>query len=238
MMLLEDGDFNGDGTATVRNRRADHIRTVLKAGPGDCLKIGKLGGKLGEGRIVRVDGACVELQVQLSRPPPPPLDVTLLLALPRPKCLRRIVQGVVTLGVKRLALFGAYRVEKAYWSTPWLNEASLGEQVRLGLEQAGDTVPPVITTHRLFKPFIEDTVPELVSGRRRLLADPGACEWCPCGDGEPTVLAVGPEGGFTAYELAAWGESGFLSVGLGPRILRTEQAVPALIGRLMAGRTG
>jgi RsmE family RNA methyltransferase len=51
----------------------------------------------------------------------------------------------------------------------------------------------------------------------------------------PVTLAIGPEGGFTDYELECLTGSGFESIILGPRILRTEQAVPAFLGRLMKG---
>jgi 16S rRNA (uracil1498-N3)-methyltransferase len=47
------------------------------------------------------------------------------------------------------------------------------------------------------------------------------------------VVAVGPEGGFSADEVAGAKEAGFVAVGLGPRILRTETAslaALALIG--------
>ncbi len=43
------------------------------------------------------------------------------------------------------------------------------------------------------------------------------------------VLAVGPEGGFSEEEITYLGEHGFASVGLGPLILRTETAGPAVL---------
>ena len=53
---------------------------------------------------------------------------------------------------------------------------------------------------------------------------------------EPAVLTVGPEGGFTDYETEVWQAAGAELVTMGPRILRSEVAVPALIGRLYPGR--
>jgi RsmE family RNA methyltransferase len=234
LIVLHEEDVTGPHRVRLTGRRAGHIITVLEAKVGDRLRVGQLGGLLGEGTVVRLDPAAVELEVALTRAPPPPLPVILLLALPRPKGLRRLIQGITALGVKRLALFGAFRVEKSYWQTPWLSEQELREQILLGLEQAGDTVPPEITTHPLFKPFIEDVAPILTAATRRLVADPAATSLCPVAVREAVSLAIGPEGGFTAYELGMLVEHGFAPVGLGPRILRTEQAVPALLGRLMA----
>jgi len=48
------------------------------------------------------------------------------------------------------------------------------------------------------------------------------------------VLLVGPEGGFEASEIAAAERAGFIPVGLGPRILRTETAPIAALGILQA----
>lgn len=234
LIVLHDHDFVDANRVRVDGRRAAHIAAVLKAKVGDRLRVGKLAGLIGQGTVVQLDRASVELDVSLTQAPPPAVPVTLLLALPRPKGLRRLIQGITAMGVKRLALFGAFRVEKSYWQTPWLGEAELREQILLGLEQAGDTVPPVITTHLLFKPFVEDDVPGLAAGSRRLVAHPEATVSCPAAVREAVTLAIGPEGGFTAYELQMLVEHGFEAVGLGPRILRTEQVVPALVGRLMA----
>ena len=177
----------------------------------------------------------VEMHVVLTEPPPAPLPVTLLLAMPRPKCFRRILQGATTMGVKRIALFGAYRVEKSYWKSPWLEKLELQRQLVLGLEQARDTVLPIVTLHPLFKPFMEDDVPALTAGTRCLVAHPGDGTVCPVNLQEPVTLAIGPEGGFTDYELGLLKEHGFECITLGQRILRTEQAVPAFLGRLSSG---
>lgn len=233
MILLYPGDFVAGDRVRLAGRRAEHVRSVHRAESGDTLRVGVIDGKMGTGVVQTVTADTVELSVTLTEAPPAPPPITLLLALPRPKCFRRVLQGVVTLGVKRIALFGAYRVEKSYWKTPWLEEAELSEQVTLGLEQARDTLAPVITQHPLFKPFIEDVVPGLTRDTRRLVAHPGAGTPCPCAVPGPVSLAIGPEGGFTDYELGLLSASGFVPITFGPRILRTEQAVPALLGRIM-----
>ncbi|MEI8351980.1 MAG: RsmE family RNA methyltransferase, partial [bacterium] len=92
---------------------------------------------------------------------------------------------------------------------------------------------PEITLHPLFKPFVEDVVPLLSCNTSRLVADPGGVVFCPAKRAGPISLVIGPEGGFTPYELAALTGQGFTPVTLGPRILKTEQAVPAFLGRLM-----
>ena len=70
--------------------------------------------------------------------------LALLLALPRPKMLKRVLQSVTSLGVKQLYLLNSYRVEKSYWGSPLLQADKLQEQLLLGLEQACDTILPQV----------------------------------------------------------------------------------------------
>lgn len=217
----------------LSGRKALHIRSVLRAGAGDILRVGLLGGRIGTGAVLSVGDNVVEMELVLSEDPPPPVRVTIALAMPRPKSFRRVLQAITTMGLKRVAIFGAYRVEKSYWETPWLADAAMHEQVLAGLEQAGDTMPPVITVHPLFKPFVEDVLPDLARGTRCLAAHPGSALTCPSGVADPISLVVGPEGGFTVYEAELLKHSGCEMISLGRRILRVEQAVPYLMGRLL-----
>lgn len=233
LIIVDENDFVSRCRVKLRDRRAVHIINVHRAMPGDTLRIGKLGGSIGTGTVISQSAGIVELDVKLTDPPPESPCLTLLLAMPRPKCFRRVLQGIVTSGIKRVAIFGAYRVEKGYWATPWLAPEALHAQVLLGLEQARDTTIPFISLHPEFKPFVEDVLPGLVKGTRMLIAQPGSCPPCPANVHDPVSLAIGPEGGFTTYEVQRLMEAGFEQVSLGPRVLRVEQAVPCLIGRLL-----
>lgn len=232
IVLIDAQDMMGDHHARLTGRRAEHIRNILRAGPGEVLRVGWMGGGVGQGTVTALDGDSVEIDFETTAPPPPPSAVLLVLALPRPKCLRRLFQSVACMGVKRVVLLGAYRVEKSYWDSPWLAEDAVREQLILGLEQAGDTVLPVVSQYRLFRPFVEDVLPGMAKGMDRLLAHPCGVVDCPTGVTGPTCLVIGPEGGFIPYEVERFLEAGFRTVSLGPRPLRTEQAVAALLGRL------
>lgn len=200
---------------------------------GDRLRVGELHGRLGQGEILQLDDRQARLHVTLSDPPPPPLPCTLLLALPRPKMLKRILVDATSMGVKRICFVNSYRVDKSFWSSPLLAPAALAEKCRLGLEQAIDTVLPEITLHPRFRPFVEDELPALVAGTQALVAHPAGTRECPRGTTRPTTLAVGPEGGFIPFEIELLRDAaGFEAVTLGTRILRVDTAVPALLGRL------
>ena len=147
----------------------------------------------------------------------------------KPIALRMVAE----LGVAELHLVNSYRVEKSYWHTPVLEDATVERYFQQGLEQSRDSVLPKLHLHRRFKPFVEDTLPGLLEDRRGLVAHPGDYAPCPGPDsGQHTVLAIGPEGGFIPYEVEKLVEAGLEAISLGPRILRVENAVATLVARL------
>ncbi len=234
LVLLEPAELRPDGTARLDGRRAAHAREVLRAAPGDRVLAGVVGGRMGEAEVLSIGAGELVLRPALDRDPPPPSPVALLLALPRPKVLRRVLQATSAMGVKRLALVGSWRVEKSYFASPSLAPGAIRDELLLGLEQGRDTVLPDVTIHRLFKPFVEDLLDGAFPAAGRVLAHPvGASplEAIPPA-GARATLAVGPEGGWTAYETERLRERGFVPFTLGPRVLRVDAAVPFAIGQV------
>ena len=242
LILVEAHELKGLGSSDavvsvkLTDRRADHIRNVHKAQVGDLLKVGLLNGLIGQGRVVSLEHNAVELSLDFSNAysPPEPLPVILILALPRPKMLRRILQASASMGVKEIWLIHSYRVDKSYWSSPLLDEKSMHLQLVLGLEQAGDTRMPIIQLRKRFKPFVEDELPDLTIGRQSWVAHPYESETVPCAHDQPCLIAVGPEGGFIPYEVDKLKEAGLQPLTLGRRILRVETAIPVLLARLFS----
>lgn len=219
----------------MRGRRARHVVEVLRAAPGDRIAVGLLRGRTGEAVVLEASADLVLLSVNLGGEPPPPSPVAVILALPRPKILRKVLQAIAAMGVKRLALVGTYRVEKSYFASPLLAPGAIEAELRLGLEQGKDTIPPEVTHHRYFKPFVEDELDGLFppGGRVRLVAHPGApalLDSAPAG-ADRAVLAIGPEGGFTTYEASTLITRGFHPFSFGPRPLRVDVAVPFAVAQ-------
>lgn len=232
LLLLEEQDFTDASHAQLSGRRLRHMLEIQQLNTGDTLRVGLIGGLMGQAHVLSLSEDQAELNVTLDAPAPPKLPLNLLLAMPRPKMFRRILQHCATLGVPRIILLNSYRVEKSFWQTPFLEPAAMRENLLLGLEQARDTVLPEVIIEKRFKPFVEDRLPELIRGTQALVAHPGDYPACPRALGSPATLAIGPEGGWIPYEVDKLIEAGFAPVQLGERILRVETAVTALISRL------
>jgi len=237
LILLFPEDFAADDRAVLTGRRLRHVREVHRAQIGDELTVGLANGRIGRGLVTRLDPEALELQVALGHEPPPPLPITLVLALPRPKVLNRVIAGATSMGVERIFLINAWRVEKSYWKSPRLAEENLLAQRVLGLEQARDTRLPPLELRRLFRPFVEEELPRIAAGSQMLVAHPAATAPLPPAPGAAVTLAIGPEGGFIEAELASLTAIGFQPVTLGPRVLRVETAVAAAVA-LLAARGG
>ena len=232
LLLLEEADFIAPDRVVLRDRRLTHMQEVHRCEVGDSMRVGRIGGLMGAAQVLRLEPGEAELQVSLDQPPPAKLPLTLVLALPRPKMLRRVFQTVATMGVPKVVLVNSYRVEKSFWQTPFLEPEAIREQLILGLEQARDSVLPEIVIEKRFKPFVEDRLPTIVEGTLGLVGHPGNHPPCPRGLTEPVTLAIGPEGGWIPYEIDLLGKAGLQPVQLGERILRVETAVTALLARL------
>lgn len=209
----------------------EHISKVLSAKIGDELKIAMLGGRLGTGTITELGERCVLGDVELKISPPPKLDLTVVLALVRPKVLRRLVLDMTAMGVAHIILINSCRTDKSYWQSPLLGR--LDEFVAEGLQQGVDTVAPTISFAKRFKPFVQDVLPALIANKKAVVAHPYANQSFAqvCQDGLPALVVIGAEGGFVPYEIDLLQSVGVQTATLGARILRTESAVNATVGR-------
>lgn len=231
LLLFTAADRLDDGRIGVSDYRLQHLLQVHRAKCGDQLRVGELDGLMGRGDIVELNNERAVLEVNLDETPPPKLPLQLVLALPRPKMLRRILRSVAELGVAELHLINSYRVEKSYWQTPALHTDTVHGYLLQGLEQSRDTILPRVHYHRRFKPFVEDLLPGIIGRRQALLAHPGDYPACPASLQGDSLLVIGPEGGFIPYEVEQLQAAGCSTVSLGPRILRVENAVCSLLGR-------
>jgi|TARA_B100001063_G_C16716748_1_gene531149 RsmE family RNA methyltransferase len=234
ILVLDNEDFLGESKDIVKlyGRRAKHILGIKKATIGSSIKAGLLNGNSGVAILKDIDSESVTLKVSLKVQPSPLLPLSIILALPRPKMLRRILQTIASLGIKKMYLLNTCKVEKSYWQSPQLDKINIRKELLLGLEQASETLIPEIVIKKRFKPFVEDELPSIVRGTQTLIAHPCTTKYFPKEIKKSTLIAIGPEGGFTDYEFQKFTSIGFEHLSLGKRTLRVETVIPFLAGKL------
>jgi len=229
LVILEPGE-SGDGSDTrLTGARAEHLINVLHAEPGAQVRVGILNGPRGVGTVRSIDGRTVTLRCTFEPALPPRPRVDVLLALPRPKVLRRLWAQFSAMGVGQIILTNAERVERNYFDTHLLSPESYRPHLIEGLQQARDTWLPAVSVHRQFKILIEDDLDGLFPIGRRLVADPSGKERPRAERSGRVLLAVGPEGGWNDFELNLLEAHGFARIGMGARTLRTDTACIALL---------
>ncbi|WP_066805633.1 16S rRNA (uracil(1498)-N(3))-methyltransferase [Moraxella oblonga] len=236
ILVLPTHAFVDKHTAIITNTtQLNHIHTVLKAQVGDELKIGQLYGKIGTGKIHHLDGTTCHLSdITLNQKPPAKLDVTVILALPRPKTLRRLMLDMTAFGVSHIIIINSARTDKSYWGSPLLNKVD--EFILEGLQQGIDTVPPTIAFEKRFKPFVQDKLPNIIQHKPSLVLHPYTNMTLHnyiIKNNLPNVIIIGAEGGFVPYEIQLLQNIGIEAATLGGRILRTESAINAILGRYL-----
>jgi RsmE family RNA methyltransferase len=238
LILFEKDEINPDGRVSLTGTRARHVREVLKAAEGGRIRIGVVDGPTGTATVTE-EGDPLRLECDLTDPVPPIPGVDLLLAMPRPKVMNRLWPVLASLGVGRILISNAWKTERNYFDTHVLGPEHIRAGLIEGLQQARDTRLPQVSVHRQFRKLIEDELDAFGPYAAKLAAHPGAgafpAETLAALPREGRVLlAVGPEGGWTPFELELLAAHGFEAVSWGPRALRTDTACAVLLGLMHA----
>lgn len=255
-VLVEPGEVNWTSPAmpeavlAASDVRSVHIREVLqKESSGDVLRAGVADRLLVDSAPVRIledKSVSIKLPKELQKPLPPRPPVTLVLAIPRPKVLVRLLPQIAAVGVKHIVLVNAYKVERCYFDSDVIRKPEMVRaQLFEGVMQSGvDGYIPTVSVEKRLKVFLEDTLDDMVPQNAiRILAEPDAdarrivdaIDAAQCDpasrDGPEVVVAVGPEGGWMPRELSMMEERhGFQRASMGSRVLRTDAAVLILLG--------
>ncbi|NLF39112.1 16S rRNA (uracil(1498)-N(3))-methyltransferase [bacterium] len=238
LILLEPDDVSASGRAVLAGERARHIVDVLDARAGQQVRVGLVNGPAGMACVAELTGGAVALDCTFDEQPParPPID--LLLAVPRPKVMRRLWSPLAQLGVGSIILTNAWKVERNYFDTHVLSEHVYRPLLIEGLQQARDTLLPRVSIHRQFRKLVENELDALFPDGMRIVADPAApaslTAMAAMARGRRMLLAIGPEGGWTPFELDLLEAHSFARAGMGVRTLRTDVACIAALSQARA----
>lgn len=233
LILFNKDELLQSNILSLEDYRFHHIINIHKPKLKEVLKIGEINGDIGTGTVEFMNSQRIDLKIKLNQKPPKPLPVKLFISLPRPKTVKKLIPAIVSMGVKEIFFLNSYRVEKSYWQSPVLKKTYLQKLILKGLEQGFDTILPQIKMKKLFKPFVEDELADLIKNCKSILLHPKSHEKIIKSDiSENYALFLGPEGGLIPFEVELLKKAGFTPVTLGPRILRVETASVSAIAKL------
>lgn len=237
LLIIRPEDLDANREFTVAGSRAEHIRTVLRAKPGDPVRTGFLNGKIGTATLLSIEkGRAVLRAGELATPPPEALPLSLIAALPRPQSFKKVIHFAVSSGIRDLVFIHSVRVEKSYWNSSVLEKEALDAEIFEGLEQGFDTTWPRIRFFRYFQEFLSEAGTMFPEDVVKIAAHPGrSADGFRRKEGR-IALAIGPEGGFVRSEVEELSAAGFQPMGFGSHILRVEFAVSFITGFLMGRR--
>jgi RsmE family RNA methyltransferase len=246
LILFDQGETVADSEAdsasvTINkdDRRYVHCTTILKVETGSVLRLGIIGGNMYDATVEGLDAEGMKFIFNrtIVRPirPKSDMNISLILAMPRPKVLDRLWAVFAQLGFRRVMLINAERVEKQYFHTHVVTEANYRPKLIKGLEQASVStrLPEVSVDKRALDVFLSKRLDVAfpTDKTNRFVCHPESAEGTsvPSFDlSKETVIALGPEGGWLDYEIVLLRERGFIPVTCSSRVFTTDVAVIAL----------
>lgn len=238
-IMLERDEIDEEGIVALSDRRADHIRYVLKSDVGAQVRVGEVNGKRGMADILAVKDGVVTLRCRLDAPPLPCSGVSLLLAMPRPKVMGRLWAPLASLGLDSIIVVRALKVRRDYFDTHWLDSRVYRPLLVEGLAQSGETRLPSVEVVLRMAPFISDVMSQRYAKVRKVVCHPGAGRHfmqCVPTAKHPLLLAIGPEGGWADKEIDLFVSHGFECAHGGDRVLRSDVAALTILGAVFAWR--
>jgi len=210
-----------------------YLTRVLRLEVGDLVTLFDGLATEADGRITRIGPRAVELVVERVRKADTPdrPALTLIQSLAKGEKLDLVVQKATELGVTRIMPVTSQR------SIPQLEAMrAIGRRARwqkIAREAARQCGRADVPTIEVVTP-LQTALASVSKDALRLFLWEGA-RGTGLGPVLPTtrppevLIAIGPEGGFSPTEAEAAKVAGFLTCGLGPRVLRTETAALAVI---------
>jgi 16S rRNA (uracil1498-N3)-methyltransferase len=224
------------GRCALPAAKAHHVTHVLRLAAGDAVVLFDGAGHAWDAVIATCSRGEVTVQVggQRAEDRESPLQVMLAQAVSSGERMDYTIQKAVELGVSAIQPLMAERCVVRLSGERALKRVAHWQSVVIAAcEQCGRNRVPEVRPLLSLREWLDATSADATI--RLLLAPEGAVALreLPHPTAAVTVLA-GPEGGFTATEVADALRSGYRPLRLGPRVLRTETAAVALLAAMQA----
>ena len=213
-----------NNTATVTGDDYKHIVKVLRLKAGDQITLFDNTSMEYYGVIKEIGkkDILIDINDQKKVKTESPIEITLLQGVPRIDKMDYIIEKATELGVSRIVPVICERTQARD-----RDRSKRWERIALeASKQCGRTKPTVIENTLDFTSAINTHCEKELAIILQVNSEDSAKDYIKNSLQAPQniVLFVGPEGGFTDSEVLLSKEMGFIVLGLGPRVLRTETA--------------
>jgi len=227
--IFVDPDRLSADRAILTGAAHHHLKNVLRFKPGDEMIVFDGAGRecIGVLELYQGETAVVRVLGDTDQSTESALDLTIAACLAKGKKIDLIVEKAVELGADRICVVISQRSVGQLTDEQAMDRVERWRRIAKGAaEQSGRTMMPVVDRVRTFQDFVASKPADTLGLLFTVGADhdPPAMLRQRYPDTDKVIAVIGPEGGFSPAEIALARRHGFIDVGLGPRVLRTETA--------------
>ena len=220
---------------SIKDERGEHIIKILHKKEGDTFSAGVINGMAGTATIKKIENDEITFDFAPDSEGKNLYPLKMIIGFPRPIQLKRLLRDIAALGVQEVHLTGTELGEKSYMQSNLVEHGTAYQMLLDGTVQAASTHVPDLFLHKTLKDCLESVISE-----KELCNNAKILKLCmdninPKGSlfsvlqeqyEKPAlvVAAIGSERGWTQKEREMLESAGYLRVGMGPRVMRTETA--------------
>lgn len=242
-LLVQPSEVTSGGHIRIVGERARAVGDHHPLEVGGRLRIAVLGQFRGHARVEVARADLIELVVEDRAEPLDRVPLTLLVAIPRPQTVKKVVSLAVQSGVERLIFVKSFLTVPSYLQSHSLRAEQLNTEVGKGLEQVWDCTAPQIEVFERMGEVFESLLPQFRADHPEalfLLGETPSERTCAIHEAlrsrpfQRAILGIGPESGWSPGELEGFARAGFVLAHLGERHYRVETALALFIGHFQS----
>lgn len=230
-IILFQHELVSETEAVVSGERAKYLHEWHDLKEGLIIRGGIWGGGFGKVEVKRCEKERIEIALSINEPPISKDPIGCIVAVPRPQTVKKVIQSAVSFGMQVVHFVKTANVVPSYLSSHALRPEGIQIETLKAMEQVCDSTPLEVVIHSKWHIFAREVLPILCgSFERRCVAHTrGADAAFSRTKSASTLVAIGPESGWTEGEIQVFQSHGFECVSLGRRMLRVEHALTKLI---------
>ena len=220
---------------SIKDERGEHIIKILHKKEGDIFSAGVINGMAGTATIKKIENDEITFDFAPDSEGKNLYPLKMIIGFPRPIQLKRLLRDIAALGVQEVHLTGTELGEKSYMQSNLVEHGTAYQMLLDGTVQAASTHVPDLFLHKTLRDCLESVIPEKEQCNNAKNLKLCLDNINPTGSlfsvlqeqyEKPALIvaAIGSERGWTQKEREMLESAGYLRVGMGPRVMRTETA--------------